>query len=141
MIETLTPDGAYQVARHVGNWQYPNLTYKIEYESDSQIHGYCDDLRAVEQAVYKIINTERYQYLIYSWNYGIELADLFGRPIPFVYAELQRRITEALLADDRIIEVTNFSFSNNGGDVKTTFDVVTKYGILSKIEKGVTAIV
>nr|DAL55772.1 MAG TPA_asm: Protein of unknown function (DUF2634) [Caudoviricetes sp.] len=95
----------------------------------------------MEQAVYKIVNTERYGYLIYSWNYGIELADLFGQPIPYVYAELQRRFEEALLADDRINAVQNFQFANNGGDVIMTFDVVTRAGVLTGISKEVRGIV
>ena len=80
----------------------PSYTYSLDYARDSQIRGFTDELEAMKQAIYKIINTERYEYIIYSWNYGIELQDLFGQPIPYVYAELQRRISEALLADDRI---------------------------------------
>ena len=83
-----------------------------------------------------------FQYLIYSWNYGIELADLYGQPIPYVYAEIQRRITEALLADDRISNVTNFEFSNpQHGDVFVTFDVVTEYGVITGVTKEVKDIV
>ncbi len=77
------------------NYIEPSHTYDVDFRTDSQIRGYADKLRAMEQAIYKIINTERYQYIIYSWNYGIELQDLFGQPIPYVYAELQRRIEEA----------------------------------------------
>ena len=141
MSEQSTPTGAYQVVDNPTQWRQPSLTCKVDYETDSQIRGYCDDIRAMEQAVYKIVNTERYGYLIYSWNYGIELADLFGQPIPYVYAELQRRFEEALLADDRISAVQNFSFSNNGGDVIMTFDVVTRAGVLTGISKEVRGIV
>ena len=93
----------------------------------------------MRQAVYKILNTERYKYIIYSWNYGIELEDLFGQPIPYVYAELQRRIEEALLNDDRITNVHDFDFSNNGGDVLAVFQVDTIYGTIkaSKEVKGI----
>ena len=104
-------------------------------------YGYCDELEAVRQAIYKILNTERYQYLIYSWNYGIELADLFGQPIPYVYAEIQRRITEALLQDDRITDVYDFDFSNNSDDVLCKFSVKTRFGEITNLEKGVTGIV
>lgn len=89
-------------------------------------------------AVFKILSTERYRYPIYSWNYGIELEDLFGQPIPYVYAELQRRITEALEADDRIISVTGFEFSHDDGDVFAAFDVETIFGTLENITKGVS---
>lgn len=119
----------------------PSHTYDVDFRMDSQIRSYADKLRAMEQAIYKIINTERYQYIIYSWNYGIELQDLFGQPIPYVYAELQRRIEEALLNDDRITKVYNFEFTNNGGDVMTEFDVDTIYGTLQGVKKGVSGIV
>ena len=72
-----------------------------------------DDIEAVKQAIYKILNTERYQYPIYSWNYGVELADLFGKPIAYVLPEIPRRIKEALVADDRIIDATAFELSHD----------------------------
>ena len=108
---------------------------------DGQIHGFCDGIAAMKRAIFKMLNTERYAYVIYSWNYGIELADLIGKPIPFIYAETQRRITEALLNDDRIKSVTNFSFSHNGGDVSVTFDVDTIYGTVSSVTKEVAGVV
>ncbi|MFQ8776837.1 MAG: DUF2634 domain-containing protein [Roseburia sp.] len=27
----------------------------------------------MKQAIYNILNTERYQYIIFSWDYGVEL--------------------------------------------------------------------
>ena len=74
------------------------------------VRGYADGLEAVRQAIFKIIMTERYQYIMYSWNYGIELNDLFGEPMTYVCPELKRRITEALLWDDRIQSVDSFEF-------------------------------
>ena len=47
---------------------------------------------------------------MYSWDYGVELADLFGEPVSYVCPELERRITEALLQDGRIEGVDGFSF-------------------------------
>ena len=96
-----------------------------------------DDLEAVKQAIYKIINTERYKFLIYSWNYGIELEDLFGKPIPYVLPEIPRRIKEALTQDDRIKDALGFDLTyNRKGDVLAKFTVVTIYGNL-EIEKVV----
>jgi len=102
-------------------------TYKLDLDN-STIAGYVDDLEAMKQAIYLILNIERYEYLIYSWNYGIELNDLYGQPISFVLPELKRRITEALLQDTRITGVENFSFETNKGKVHATFTVNTIYG-------------
>lgn len=113
----------------------PNKTYKMMIDNEKVV-GMVDDLEAVEQACYKILNTERYQYVIYSWNYGVELQDLFGKPIPYVYSELPRRIREALTQDDRISDVIDFELSHNKGDVLAKFKVVTTSGVL-EMEKGV----
>lgn len=115
----------------------PNKTYKMMIDTDRIQGTITDDLEVVKQAIYKIINTERYKFLIYSWNYGIELEDLFGKPIPYVLPEIPRRIKEALTQDDRIKDVLGFDLTyNRKGDVLAKFTVVTIYGNL-EIEKVV----
>jgi len=89
----------------------PSRTYKLDLER-KRIIGYADGREAIEQAIYKALSTERYDHLIYSWNYGAEIAKLFGQPIPYVYSELKSLITEALTQDDRIHSVDAFSFSH-----------------------------
>ena len=116
--------------------EQPTYTYKLNIDSNSII-GFTDELEAMKQAIYLILNIERYEYLIYSWNYGIELNDLYGQPIPFVLPELKRRITEALVQDSRILGVDNFSFETNKGKVHATFTVHTIFGDV-EAEKVVT---
>ncbi len=100
--------------------------------SDEVIRGHTDELEAMKQAVFKILQTERYQNLIYSENYGTELADLFGQPMSYVQPELERRITEALLQDERILSVGDFEFSNKRkGELLATFKVKTVFGDFS----------
>lgn len=120
------------------------LTTEIEVESQSTknyqmyftekfISGYVDELKAMHQVIYKILNTERYQYIIYSWNYGIETLDLYGEPISYVCPEIERRIIEALTQDDRIESVDNFEFDySEKGKLHVTFSVHTIYGDLEE---------
>lgn len=106
----------------------PSKNYKM-YFDEEVINGYRDDLEAMKQVIFKILNTERYQYIIYSWNYGIELQDLFGEPVSYVCPELERRITEALVQDDRIESVDSFSFDiTQKRKVHVTFVVHTIFG-------------
>ncbi|MBQ4541669.1 MAG: DUF2634 domain-containing protein [Clostridia bacterium] len=106
----------------------PSKNYKMQIEHDV-INGFCDELEAMKQVVFKILNTERYQYIIYSWNYGIELLDLYGEPVTYVCPELERRITEALVQDDRIDSVDSFVFDvTEKRTVKVTFTVHTIFG-------------
>lgn len=106
---------------------YPTKTYKIVFDKD-RINGYTDELDAIMQAIYLILSTERYQYIIYSWDYGVELVDLIGQPMPYVMSEIPRRITEALTQDDRIDDVVDFEFEQNGKKLHVTFTVVSIIG-------------
>lgn len=116
--------------------EQPSLTYKMDLNGDS-VRGFVDEQEAMEQAIFRILNTERYQFIIYPWYYGIETIDLYGEPVTYVCPELERRITEALLIDTRIISVTDFEFDLEvKGVVHTMFTVNTIYGEI-KADKGV----
>lgn len=108
--------------------EQPSFTYKMQ-TGQKLVRGHTDGLEAVKQAIFKIIMTERYQYIMYSWNYGIELLDLFGEPVTYVCPELKRRITEALLCDSRIQSVDSFEFVfPQKGIVHVTFTAHTIFG-------------
>ena len=113
----------------------PSKTYRLDLERNL-VNGHCDGLEAVKQAIFAILNTERYDYPIYSWNYGAELSDLVGKPIGFAYTEAKDRMIDALMQDDRIIEVGKFSAVMERGELSITFQVQTKFGQL-EIERAV----
>lgn len=107
--------------------QQPGLTYALDIENN-RIRGTVDGLDSVRQAVYLMLNTERYRYLIHSWNYGVELQNLIGQDPSYAYPEIKRCIQEALLQDDRITAVDDFEFESRGKKVHVTFTVHSIYG-------------
>lgn len=124
----MLPDGGKALKRLEDIPKQPSRNYRMLIES-SRIFGVCDGRKAMEQVIYKILNTERYRYVVYSWNYGIELLDLFGMPVDYVCPVLEKRISEALLQDDRIMEVNNFVFdTSRKGKVCASFTVVSDVG-------------
>ena len=112
-----------------------SYTYKMHLTNET-IVGYTDLQESMIQAIYCILNTERYQYMIYSWNYGIELIDLIGEPVSYVIPELKRRIIESLTWDERITDVDDFSFDVSKGKIHCKFTAYTVYGEV-QIEKVV----
>ena len=106
----------------------PSRAYKL---SDVKIQGFTDNLEALKQAIYKVLNTEKYEYPIYSFSYGIELENLLGKDATYVKIELKRRIRECLLQDDRIRDVGNFNFRVNGDLLVCIFDVHSIFGEFS----------
>ncbi len=107
---------------------YQSKTYAMQ---ASKIEGYVDGLGAVKQAVEKILNTEKYEYPIYSFSYGAEMQKLIGKERPYVRAELKRIITDALTHDSRIKSVSGFSFSFHGDCCTCNFYVESTEGTLN----------
>lgn len=125
---TATTDDLINDFEVVTEVMQPTKTYRMDLKT-IKVQGFTDEREAMVQAIFKALQTERYRYSkVYSGNYGVELWDLIGQPIPFVLAEIPRRITEALTWDERITSVTNFDFETQKGKVHTSFTVYTIYG-------------
>ena len=105
----------------------PSNTFFIDFEK-GRISGFVDEREAVKQAIMLILNTERYKFLIYSWNYGAELEALIGTHPDIVEDEAERLISEALLQDDRITAVYDFEFGRNRDTLLVNFKVDSIYG-------------
>lgn len=137
-IEEVTyEDRTYKINFHTDimrNTGVVNLTMTVNedaVEGKDRISGYIDGIEAIIQAIYLILSTERYQFIIYSWDYGVELVDLFGKQMPYVMSELPRRIKDALTQDNRIEDVVDFEFETHKQKLHTTFNVITNLGDVS----------
>ncbi len=108
----------------------PSYTHKLDIDKN-RVRGTTDEQDAVIQAVYLILNVERYAYPIYTRNYGSELTDLIGKPKAYAMSEIKRRITEALTQDDRIESVDSWEFETGRRQVTARFTVHTIYGEVS----------
>ncbi|GKH49062.1 phage protein [Eubacteriales bacterium] len=113
-----------------------SATYKVDFANGRISGRITDDIEAVRQAIHKILMTERFAYLIYSWNYGFELNTVLGQGESVLRSEIGRLLTEALTADDRIDAVENLSI--NIIDKRTAavdFTAVTVYGEIPVSER------
>ncbi len=119
----------------LSNSQQTSDSYRLQIENE-RVRGTVSEIEALAQACYKALNTERYRFVIYSWDYGVEPDDLFGKPIPYVFAVLPDRIKDCLMQDDRVESVDSFELSNNGGDVLCKFTVHSTFGDVD-LEKAV----
>ncbi|CZT56717.1 DUF2634 domain-containing protein [Solibaculum mannosilyticum] len=90
-----------------------------------------DDLDAIRQAVFLALSVPRYQYLIYSWDYGSELDTLIGQSYEYALSEIKRYITEALTQDERVQSVDDFGFTRKGSQILCVFVVTTDFGTFS----------
>lgn len=73
-----------------------STTYKLDTDK-AIIQGKITDLESLRQAIYKELKTEKYEYPIYSYDYGTELHTLIGIDShAYVEVEAKRMITECL---------------------------------------------
>lgn len=103
----------------------PWETYCME---DNIIQGRIDNKDAIEQAIYKILMTERYDHIIYDRNYGIELKDLIGKDRHYVCAVLKGRVEDALSYDSRIKGIRDWSLEMSKDSITACFTVDTQRG-------------
>ena len=103
----------------------PTNTFLVD---DEQVAGMDDGLEAIRQAVEIMLSTTRYDFQIYTANFGVELDDLIGQEPEYIESTLPTRIREALSIDDRILREENYAFEVNGDSMLVSFDVITVYG-------------
>ena len=108
--------------------EVPTKTYYIDFEK-KRIVGKVDGQEAMKQAILKILLTERYDFKkVYSDYYGVELKDMIGL-LPFIVrVQLEPKITEALLCDDRMKSVVDFDITVKKKVVSVNFTVKTIFG-------------
>lgn len=105
----------------------PDKTWNIDFDR-GVLTTYISGVESVKQAAALILSTERFEYEIYSHQYGVELVDLIGDTQSYVMSEVKRRVIEALTQDDRITSVDNFQYKRDGRKLEVTFTVHTSVG-------------
>lgn len=85
---------------------------------------------AIKVWIYKALKTERYSYLAYSWQYGIELHPFIGKVMSVQerYSELKRIIVECLMVNPYIQSIDSITFSSKGTKVTCDIVLTTVYG-------------
>lgn len=116
-------------------------TYAIDWEA-GRIVGFIDKQDAVKQFIKKALLTPRFHCLIYDNQYGSEIRDNVIKNTAtreYIEAEMPFLISDALIHDERILDVYNFGFEFKDtypqqDSVIISFDVDTIYGSIQTKE-------
>ena len=123
--EDMVKDNSFPLYREVA-WDFKKDVTIIENGDFKIVEGN----EAIKVWVYKALLVPRYQYSIYSWDYGSELLSLIGKAYTpqLTKSEAKRYIEEALKINPYILDVnvidTDFKDSILSADIK----IVTIYG-------------
>ncbi|MDF2984726.1 MAG: phage protein [Eubacterium sp.] len=79
---------------------------------------------------WKALNTARFRYEIYTWNYGCEAESLVGQPFTdeLKQSEAARYVKECLLVNRYITGISNVTVFFNDGAIKISCTLETVYG-------------
>jgi phage baseplate assembly protein W len=105
----------------------PSLTFEL---LDGRIGGLIDGETAIRQFIQKAIRTARNRFLAYDDEYGCELEDLLGANVTseILIDEIPRILKDAILYDDRIESVSDFTINQIKDSVFVNFIVTTTQG-------------
>ena len=119
--EDMVKDNSFPLYREIA-WDFKRDIPILE-NGDLKI---VEGNEAIKVWVYKALLVPRYNYSIYSWNYGSELMDLIGKAYTpqLTKSEAKRYIEEALKINPYILDVnvidTDFKDSVLSANVKIT---------------------
>lgn len=100
----------------------------------NRLRGRGGGWEAVRQAVEITVSVERFKWQIYTPNFGTDYAGLLGTEPGYAASELQRRLEDAFLPDNRMLGIKDFSWSFSGASLSASFTVRTVFG---DVESGI----
>lgn len=108
-------------------WDFEKLDFKTKNGKMYQVEGN----EAVKIWIWKLLNTQRYRYMIFSWDYGHEMEDLIGKYTQgFTESEAERLVKEAVESNlkDYVLEMKDFDIQLVEDTLSVAFTAVTPYG-------------
>ena len=132
-IQLIPRNKIFQIEPIQGGQDMPSYTYFIDFER-GYAQGMTDTTEAMQQAIYKCLQTHWLAHAIYDERYGFEAAGLLGQDRSFVESEIKRRIREALVMDERIDSVGQFQFfaGEKQDALAISFCVKTIFGMIDE---------
>lgn len=109
-------------------WDFDKYDFKTKNGKMYIVEG----REAVKIWVWKIFQTPRYRYLVYSWDYGHEMEPLIGKSYSkaVLQSEAERLVKEAIwpTLDGYVTDMRNLTVSTDKGILRIAFTAVTPYG-------------
>ena len=111
-------------------WDFENDCFL--YDADGR-HKIVEGDEAIRIWIYKALSTERFRYLAYSWQYGIELRPFIGKVMSVQqrYSEIKRVIVECLMVNPYIKSIDTIDIQHEGDTVDISITLTTIYGEVS----------
>lgn len=110
--------------------EYTIRDFEIDFTTMKMTGRIVEGLDAVEMWVQLALRTKRYEWLIFSWDYGEEYTDLLGYSYTQEYleSEVERMITECVTQHSYITGIQDLTVTVEKDKLHITFTLLTDLG-------------
>lgn len=110
--------------------EYYPREYEIDFKTGKLTGKIVEGAKALAVWAYMAINTERYAFFQYSWDYGCELSELIGYTYSqeYIESEVSRMITECLEVNPYIEGIADLDVEKKEEKIYIKFTLLTEYG-------------
>lgn len=110
--------------------EVPYREYEIDFRTGQLTGRIVEGLEAVKVWIYLALNTDRYCFGQYSWDYGSEINSLAGSSADPEYISMnaKRMLSECLLQNPHISGIGDFEAEIEDGKISIFFVAETDYG-------------
>lgn len=104
--------------------------YGVDFETGQLTGEIVEGKEAIKVWIWFALQTPRYRYYIYTWDYGSEFEDLIGQGYTeeYIEAEAQRMTEDCLLVNENIQSISEFAVSMKNDTLTVSFVANTIYG-------------
>ena len=104
--------------------------YGIDFKTGQLTGDIVEGLEAIKVWIWLALQTPRYRYYIYTWDYGSEFEELKGQMYTEEYleAEAYHMTEDCLLVNENIESISDFSVSRERDTAVISFTADTLYG-------------
>ena len=113
-------------AQHITTYK----EYEFDFNNNTLTGKILEGKEGLKMWIYKALLTPRYVYPIYSWDYGQDFDELIGQgyEADYIKSEVERRVTECLMINPKIIRCHNFQINFINDTLHITFTAETTFG-------------
>lgn len=123
---------------------YKDIAWDYENNTPLLINGdflIIEGLEAVKSWTVRALQVKRGKQEVFTWNYGLDIEKYVGKVLTDKNKiDIAKEITESLLENPYIENITDFKITSDKRKVEISFKVITKYGEFSEEVKLVETI-
>lgn len=96
------------------------------------VEGYVEELGALLQSLYLMLQIPRYRHEIFNRDIGNEIYTLIGEPLTVIERDLPYLLTQCVLQDERVESIKDIKIISYDKDsVEVTFTISTIFGTIT----------